>query len=256
MKRFLFLLLPLSACQAQQPTIQTETIPENIEYASETDQYYAAHPDNGLPSQSIGTVSGGSLKNGKLLPFNGPNFQYFDTESYLNGRAFVHEKVKKTLMDTYATFAIANPQRQYKIMECSNESGGKLWPHRTHQNGLSVDLMVPLVQDGQPYFGLDDMGSAHYALEFDNAGKYSEDPGITLDFEELANQILVLDTQARKNGLKIAKVIFKIELKDDLFATPSGKKLKASGIYFAQSLTPLINSLHDDHYHVDFMEVK
>jgi penicillin-insensitive murein endopeptidase len=52
--------------------------------------------------------------------------------------------------------------------------------------------------------------------------------------------------------VKIKKVIFKISLKDDLFGTVYGKKLKATNIYFAQRLTPLLNKLHYDHYHVDF----
>ena len=51
-------------------------------------------------------------------------------------------------------------------------------------------------------------------------------------------------------------MIFKIELKDKLYATPNGQLLKKSGIYLAQQLTPLINGLHDDHYHVDFEEMK
>ncbi|MBX9853264.1 MAG: hypothetical protein K2X86_16085 [Cytophagaceae bacterium] len=72
----------------------------------------------------------------------------------------------------------------------------------------------------------------------------------------MAEHILLLEKHARKNGLKIKKVIFKIELKDDLFNTEYGKKLKAKGIYFAQVLTPILNKVHDDHYHIDFEELK
>lgn len=68
----------------------------------------------------------------------------------------------------------------------------------------------------------------------------------------MADHILILQKNARKYGLKIKKVIFKIDLKDELFATQYGKELKREGIYFAHNLTPLLNKLHDDHYHVDF----
>ena len=56
--------------------------------------------------------------------------------------------------------------------------------------------------------------------------------------------------------MKIKKVIIKIELKDELFSTPNGKKLKAKGIYVVKALTPLINGLHDDHFHIDFEEIQ
>jgi len=50
----------------------------------------------------------------------------------------------------------------------------------------------------------------------------------------------------------LSKVIINTDLKDELFATKFGKVLKTSGIYLVQKLSPLINSLHDDHYHIDF----
>jgi penicillin-insensitive murein endopeptidase len=68
----------------------------------------------------------------------------------------------------------------------------------------------------------------------------------------MALHLVTLETTARMNGLKISKVILKTELKDNLFASSFGKQLIESGIYFTKSLTPMINSLHDDHYHIDF----
>jgi penicillin-insensitive murein endopeptidase len=72
----------------------------------------------------------------------------------------------------------------------------------------------------------------------------------------MAKHILSLENSARENGMKISKVIFKTELKNDLFATKSGKKLQSKNIYFTKSLTPAINALHDDHYHIDFELIK
>jgi len=220
--------------------------------AQKIKQYIAAHPDNEQPSQTAGNVSKGTLAHGKLMPFKGTNFRYFDAKSYLSGRAFTSDKVKQSMLDSYRELEEQVPGRQFYVMECSNEHGGKIFPHRTHQNGLSVDFMMPLLQDKKPYYGLDTIGADHYWLEFDNAGRYSKDQTISIDFNLVAQHILELEKQARKNGLKISKVIIKTELKDELFATAFGQQLQTSGIYVVKSLTPLINGLHDDHYHIDF----
>ena len=137
-------------------------------------------------------------------------------------------------------------------MEFSRKEGGKIFPHRTHQNGLSVDFMMPLQKEGQPYYELDSKGASHYLLEFDKNGAYSENPEVTIDFDMAAQHILELEKQARMQGMRIEKVIFNTFLKDELYATPNGKKLEQSSIYVTRNLSPLINDLHDDHFHVDF----
>jgi penicillin-insensitive murein endopeptidase len=243
---FFFLLLK-GFCQQNN---KNHNNPKSIE------KYMEANTDNDLPSKSDGSVSQGSLINGKLFPFSGQNFSYFDTLSYISNRAFLNNRVKTTVLETYGLLNSEIPNRQFCIMECSNKSGGKIFPHKTHQNGLSIDFMVPLMKDGKPYYGLDTIGRKHYFLEFNDNGCYIYDTTITIDFDIIAKHILSLNKVAQKNKLKISKVIFKIELKDDLYSTPNGKILKKSGIYLAQQLVAVINSLHDDHYHVDFEEIK
>lgn len=223
---------------------------------SKIEKYINDNKDNELASISKGSVSEGSLTNGKLFPFSGPNFHYFDTLSYINSRAYLNNKVKEAVLETYTDLKNEFPDRQFCIMECSNKHGGKIIPHRTHQNGLSIDFMVPLIKNQKPYYGLDTIARKHYFLEFNEKGQYSFDTSISIDFDLIAKHILLLNKQLNKQKLKISKVIFKIELKDKLYATPNGQLLKKSGIYFAQQLTPLINGLHDDHYHVDFEEMK
>ena len=137
-------------------------------------------------------------------------------------------------------------------MECSHQHGGKLYPHRTHQNGMSVDFMMPKLKDNKPYYGLDNLGAQHYMLTFDQNGKYSKDPSIEIDFNTIALHILELQSAAKKNGMSIAKVIIHTGIKDELFATEKGKILKQSEIYVVRNLSPLINSIHDDHFHIDF----
>jgi penicillin-insensitive murein endopeptidase len=219
------------------------------------EKFYLKHKGNGLASVSVGTVSNGSIKNAKLLPFSGDNFRYFDRWSYLQGRAFLNGSVLKSVLKTYGQINTPTQGRKFTVMECSHQEGGKLWPHRTHQNGLSVDFMMPLKKGGKPYYGLDSKGKMHYLLQFDNAGKYEKDKSISVDFNLVARHILTLDANARKQGYKVKKVIIKIEFKDDLYATKYGEKLKAKGIYVVMGLTPQINDLHDDHYHIDFKKL-
>lgn len=238
----------MTSCSSQTSSKENNTKKIHNKIANYTNE----HPDDSLPSKSNGTVGNGSLENGKLIPFEGKNFQYFDTASYLKGRAFMNDKVKTTLLDCYDECFTEIPQRKFIIMECSNQNGGKIWPHKTHQNGLSVDLMMPLIKDDEPYYGLDMKGTSHYLLEFDYEGKYIEDPSISIDFEVIAHQLLLLEKHANKNGIHISKVIIHTELKDELFSGKYGQQLKNSDIYVVKALTPLINALHDDHYHVDF----
>jgi penicillin-insensitive murein DD-endopeptidase len=254
MRFFYFvLLLPVLSCQSQTEVKKdtTET-PKLVVEQSEIEKYATEYKDNGLPSESIGSEGNGSLKNGKLMPFSGKNFRYFDTLSYLSGRAFTHENLRSTLLGSFDVLDHEFPGRQFCYMECSNEQGGKIQPHRTHQTGLSVDMMTPLKKKGEPFYGFDSIGATHYLLEFDDNGISTRDPEVSIDFEVLAKQLWIIEQEARKNGLKISKVIFKLELKDELFRTTYGKKLNASDIYFAKNLQPMINALHDDHFHIDF----
>ena len=218
-------------------------------------EYIKQNQNDSLKSQSSGSVSNGSLKNGKLVPFQGKNYSYFDITSYLSGRAFLHSRVLNTILDGYKNLEDAQPNRKFKIMECAHKNGGKLWPHRTHQNGLSVDFMVPKLKDTRPYYSLDTIGINHYWLTFNNQGQYNKDTSITIDFESIAEHLLTLKEEGKKHGLKIQKVILKVELKDELFSGEFGKRLKESGIYIVKSLSPTINALHDDHYHIDFKEI-
>lgn len=92
-------------------------------------------------------------------------------------------------------------------------------------------------------------------MDFNTEGLYTEDTTVSIDFNMAARHILELDKQAQKNGMCIQKVIFNTDLKDELYATEYGTKLKTSGIYITKNLSKVINDLHDDHYHVDFVNL-
>lgn len=251
-------LLLIQACSGQSNQPAQNQASESIQKTpvDPIRELYEQYRDQNQASISNGTVSNGSLKNGRIFPFQGPNFIYFDSTSYLEKHAFTHEKVNRAVLETYRQFETILPSFEFGLMECSNESGGKIWPHRTHQNGLSVDFMSPLLKNGISCTDFNRMGLPHYLMDFDENGIYTEDSSYSIDFNRMAQHLLVLHEEAKKQGLQIEKVILKIGLKDNLFATEYGKKLRTSGIYFATNLSELIDSLHDDHYHVDFKILK
>jgi len=214
--------------------------------------YYDKHNQDSLESTSKGTVSNGKLSNAVLFPSKGNNYNYFSEQSYLKGRAFVNSEVKNILLDALVSLENIVPDQQFQIMEIAHEHGGELWPHRTHQKGTSVDFMLPKMKEGKVDYSLDQKGISHYFLNTNNNGVYDDSDGVKINFESTAKEILALNEAANSNGWKIKKVILKIELLDDLFKTPSGKKLKQLKIYFAKSLSKKVNEVHDDHFHIDF----
>ncbi len=200
-----------------------------------------------------GSTGQGKLEHAYLMPFRGPNFSCFSPISYyLLDNAYTSSRVHAALIEAYSICVSTCPGRHFRVMELSNKGGGSMALHRTHQNGLSADFMVPLSNRKGPVYRYARLGLWHYLLQFDDDGKLKLSKGTSIDFETMAQHLLALDDAALQNGLSIKKVILKIELKDDLFATPSGQELLRRGIYFAQALPPGVNAMHDDHYHVDF----
>lgn len=240
----------LFACSEKETT--PEKTHEEPKQLSVTEKYYLANVNDSVESISHGSVGQGSLEHATLIPYEGENYSYFDASSYLGGRAYTHSKVAKITVETFESLQQQGVERHFKVMELSRKEGGKIFPHRTHQNGLSVDFMMPLQKNGTTCYELDELGASHYLLEFDKNGAYTEDASISIDFDMAARQILELDKQARKNGMRIHKVIFNTFLQNELFSSSYGKKLRTSGIYVTKYLTPIINELHDDHFHVDF----
>ena len=144
---------------------------------------------------------------------------------------------------------------QVVVMECSKRKGGRPFPHRTHQNGTSVDFMTPLKKEGKIITRFDWIGMWRYLMNFDKQGHFNLNKKVAIDFEMTARHILELEKTARKNGWRVKKVILETNLKDELFATKYGAELKASGICFVRHLSPAINALQDDHYHIDFAKI-
>jgi penicillin-insensitive murein endopeptidase len=213
------------------------------------------HNNTGI-STSKGTPGNGSIDNAYLIDYKLNNSKYFRLISYyFLGIGYMHSKLYQTLKDAYKECESTCPGIKFKYMEGCSRKGGKQLFHRTHRNGLSIDFMVPKIKNGKQYRFYDHIGLWHYLLEFDSDGKLFLNKKVSIDFETMAKQIIALDNAARKNGLKVKKVILKINLKDDFFSTKHGKEVKRRGIYFARYLPDLVDKMHDDHYHIDFEEL-
>ncbi|WP_211209399.1 hypothetical protein [Thiofilum flexile] len=139
------------------------------------------------------------------------------------------------------------PSKNYVYGESGWESGGRIRPHRTHQNGLAVDFMVPVLnQEGEsvplPTGTTNKFG---YSIEFDANAKYED---LQIDFEAIAEHLYALDAAAKKQSIGISSVIFEKAYIPYLFKTTRGQWIEQH-IPFMQG-EPWIR--HDEHYHVDF----
>jgi penicillin-insensitive murein endopeptidase len=160
----------------------------------------------------------------------------------------VHQTVRDVVVDAYATLAASRPELTFVYGETGLAHGGPFPPHRTHQNGLSVDFMVPVRdEDGRsvplPTAPWNKFG---YGLEFDLNGRYDN---LTIDFEALAAHLAALERAAAVHGTKIDLVILAPEFLDLLWQAPTGRELRGR----IPTMPRPAWVRHDDHYHVDFV---
>lgn len=199
-------------------------------------------------STCYGRVDNGRVDNPVSLPREGPNFVRMAQGPVSAGRVFVHSLVHDVVLDAYTALAAERPKIRWVYGETGLPQGGPIAPHKTHQNGLSVDLFVPVVdKDGNSvqYPNRPDNGYG-YQVVFDAVGDNSTH---SIDFANLGELLFQLHTAARNKGSGLALVVFQRELRPKLFQTARGRWLKEN-IPFP----PWDDSVrHDGHIHVDFV---
>ncbi|WP_437996935.1 penicillin-insensitive murein endopeptidase [Sorangium sp. So ce185] len=204
--------------------------------------------DDGAPSESAGSPAQGRLRHGHPLPPSGPGHV---TYSYLGaslGRQYVHGAVRDALLEAFAAVSAARPGRRFVVGETGHRQGGAFWPHRTHQNGLSVDIFVPLRDAaGRPAdvatYPWNQLG---YGLEFDAQGRRGD---LAIDFDDLARLLSALDEEARPRKLRIERIILAPEYVPLLLASPAGRAL---GPLSGAILRRQVWWRHDEHAHIEF----
>lgn len=204
-------------------------------------------PLQAAESTCYGTVSNGRVENAVALPSEGANFSPYSSLAATLGRTYVHSKVREVVLAAYGALRTTVQSKVFMYGETGWKAGGRLRPHRTHQNGLSVDFFVPVTDvSGKPVplpTGIENKWG--YDIEFDARAKYSE---YTIDFEALAEHLYQLHAAATAKGVGISLVILDPPFLAKLFATARGR-------YLEQNL-PFMRGKswwrHDEHYHVDF----
>lgn len=194
-----------------------------------------------------GTPSKGGLQHGVALPATGPNFQSYSALGNQLGRTYVHSVVQRIVVQAYHQLEVASPNTKFVYGETGFASGGPFKPHRTHQNGLSVDFMVPVLNaQGQSVPLPTHVGNKWgHDIEFDDAATFD---GLRIDFEAMAEHLYQLEVAARQSGAGIALVILEPKFQPTLFATRRGPELQKR----LKFMTKQAWVRHDEHYHVDF----
>lgn len=194
-----------------------------------------------------GTPEKGALENGCKLPTAGPNFETYSRLGSSLGRTYVHCTVAETVVSAYDALAHKQPELSFIYGETGWSSGGRFRPHKTHQNGLSVDFFVPVRDRNGKSVALptDVTNKWGYLIEFDKRGRFGE---LAIDFEAMAAHILALDKAARSRGIGIRRVIFDPELQPFLRKTKLWSELE-NKVKFSTGRSWV---RHDEHYHVDF----
>lgn len=198
-------------------------------------------------SQCFGTVNKGRIEGSVKLPTSGSNFAAYSSLGAAVGRTHVHSKVAEIVAAAYAALAVSDSSLTFVYGETGWPSGGRIRPHRSHQNGLSVDFFVPVRNVAGQSVPLPTgiTNRLGYDIEFDKDARYRE---YNIDFAAIAEHLYQLHAAAKVGGLGIALVIFDTQYLPRLFATPRGAYLQQNLPFMKGQ--PWVR--HDEHYHVDF----
>jgi len=198
-------------------------------------------------STCFGTTSNGRLEGACKLPMSGDNFGSYSAALSMLGRTYVHCKVANVITESYKALASSHQDTVYVYGETGKKKGGKFKPHKTHQNGLSVDFMTPVVnKDGKsvplPTNALNKYG---YDIDFNSDSKFKN---YRIDYEAIAAHLAAIKAAAANEGIGIWRVIFDPALQPNLKKASSWKQIADLQFSKRQSWVR-----HDDHYHIDFV---
>ena len=198
--------------------------------------------------ECYGSVSNGRIEHAVQLPSAGENFESYSSLAELLGRNYVHRKVRDVLLDAFAALAKSHPDWRFKYAETGGKSGGRFRPHKTHQNGLSVDLMIPVrrIDSDEPaMISTNILNKWGYNVEFDKQGRNDD---YVVAFDLLAAQLRAISDATKKQRLGIAKVIVTPDFHAALFETKNGAYLRKTLPFMKTEAWVR----HDEHFHIDF----
>ena len=207
-----------------------------------------AHDDR-TPSRSIGRRSAGQLEHGHVFSPSGPGYVTYTYIGAALGTQYANGRVRDALVRAFAARASAVPGARYVLGETAVRNGGPFHGHRTHQNGLSADVFMPVRDErgarAQLPTWLWDLGG--YGWDFDAQGVAK---GFRIDFDELGAFLIEVDKQAAWESLAIERVIITPEFVPRLLESAHGRAL---GSLTAKLTRRPVWVRHDEHVHIDFV---
>jgi len=208
----------------------------------------SAQGEGSPQSTCSGTPEKGRLEGGVSLPGSGVNFRAYSGIGTVIGRTCVHSIVAEIATAAYADLARELPATKFVYGETSWCGGGSFWPHKTHQNGTSVDFMVPVRDETGASVPIptSPFNRFGYGIDFDANGRHD---GLRIDFSAVTAHLYFLEKEASARGVKIRRVIFAPEFERQLAGTPHWDAVSVRVPF--RKRTPWVR--HDEHYHVDFL---
>ena len=150
------------------------------------------------------------------------------------------------MLDAYKILETSNPNKVFVYGETGKKLGGLFKPHKTHQNGLSVDFMIPVIDNRGNSVPLPTniLNKYGYNIDFTLDGKYED---LSIDYEAFAAHLAALVQSTKHNNIGIWRVIFDPKMQHELKRTNSWPLI--SHLMFTKKRSWV---RHDDHYHIDF----
>lgn len=195
---------------------------------------------------SFGRGGCGKLQGGVSLPCSGKNFHAFADTACALGRNYLHPLVHQTILDAYKALEPVAPLRTWMYGDQGRARGGPLWPHKTHQNGLSADFFVPVVdkQGAAAQVPVSAFNKFGYGVEFDKQGRFD---GLVIDWPAVGAHLLALEAAGKARGVALERIILTPDFHEALFReVPALKRL--APLFMKKEAWVR----HDEHYHVDF----
>lgn len=201
----------------------------------------------GADSVCFGTPGHGRLENAARIPPSGANFRPYSDLGVRLGRTYAHSRVVRVITGAYGALAKSMPDRTLVYGESGWAQGGRFRPHRTHQNGLAVDFMVPVLDESGRSVPLPSRvdNQFGYAIEFDRQGRHGP---YRIDYETIAEHLHAVHAAARREGIAVDRVIFDPALIPALYRTRRGDFIRRQVRFMPGQAWVR----HDEHYHVDF----
>lgn len=200
-------------------------------------------------SRCFGSPKAGRIEGAVSLSpeSSGPNFSPYHRLGVSLGRTYVHSSVSHAARAAYAALANSRPETRFVYGETGLKNGGRFRPHKTHQNGTSVDFIVPVLDRAGRSVPLP-CGLRNkfcYGIEFDFSGRWKD---LTIDFDAIAAHLAALDAESKRSGISIERVIFDPDLTVLLKSSAAWRTLNHAVVFSPHK--PWVR--HDEHYHVDF----